>query len=353
MTFFAFLVSSQALHTSNFDCSSTKALFKLWIKGSILSIDILISEKIINFLEQSPGGELARRMRETLKGMEHTLGFRVKVAERTGQSLGSKFPLNTLWDGMKCGRKDCTTCEQGLEELPPCTRMNLLYENICTKCNPGAKGKGELEQVRDDIPTLYVGESSRSVYERSKEHWRGAHKGEAKNHMVKHQIGEHNNDAPQFAMKVVRHFKTALARQVAEAVRIRRRGGEGAILNSKGEFNRCYIPKNVYENENENECVFRKGGWCMTHTKQGRKIVNKKKVWSLKKNGLYGYVVRTSTNYSCMLGNTRVYEPVTSAACGRSDSALGGDSTSVHLGNNINRISGVVNNGAGAKESES
>ena len=56
--------------------------------------------------------------------------------------------------------------------------------------------------------------------------------------MVKHQMGEHNNEAPQFAMKVVKHFKTALARQVAEAVRIRRRGGEGAILNLRGELNR-------------------------------------------------------------------------------------------------------------------
>ena len=93
-------------------------------------------------MEQSPGGELAKRMRETLRNMEHTLGFKVKVAERTGQALGSKFPLNTLWDGAKCGREDCTTCEQGLEELPTCTKMNLLYENICTRCNPGAKGKG-------------------------------------------------------------------------------------------------------------------------------------------------------------------------------------------------------------------
>ena len=143
--------------------------------------------KTVLFVEQSPGGELAKRMRETLRNMEHTLGFKVKVAERTGQALGSKFPLNTLWHGAKCGREDCTTCEQGMEELPPCTKMNLLYENICTRCNPGAKGKGEQESLRDDIPTVNVGESSRSVYERSKEHWRGADKGEQDNHMVKHQ----------------------------------------------------------------------------------------------------------------------------------------------------------------------
>ena len=43
--------------------------------------------------------------------------------------------------------------------------------------------------------------------------------------------------------KAIKFFKTALRRQVAEAVRIRRRGGEGAILNSKGEYNRCEISR--------------------------------------------------------------------------------------------------------------
>ena len=118
--------------------------------GSRSGRDIEI--KSVIFVEQSPGGELARRIRETTRSMEHILGFWVKVAERTGCSLGSKFSLTNLWDGAKCGCQDCVTCEQGMEELPPCTRMNLVYENICTRCNPGAKGKGEQERLRDDIP---------------------------------------------------------------------------------------------------------------------------------------------------------------------------------------------------------
>ena len=44
-------------------------------------------------------------------------------------------------------------------------------------------------------------------------------------------------------IKPVSFHKTALSRQISEAVRIRRRGGEGAILNSKAEFSRCYIPR--------------------------------------------------------------------------------------------------------------
>ena len=208
-----------------------------------------LETKTILFVAQTPRGELARRMRETIRNMEPTLGFKVKVVERAGQTLGSKFPLSTLWEGAKCGRTDCTTCEQMVEDRPKCTSKSLVYENICIKCNPGATNKGELEQVKSDIPTIYVGETSRSIFERSKEHWEGAKGGATNNHMLKHQSLEHGGEQPEFAMKVVRNFRTALARQVAEAVRIRRRGGEGAILNSRGEFNRSHIPRLRIEEE--------------------------------------------------------------------------------------------------------
>ena len=62
--------------------------------------------------------------------------------------------------------------------------------------------------------------------------------------MVKHQVMEHGGEQkPNFFMKIRGYYRTALARQVAEAVMIRRRGGEGAILNSRGEFSRSYIPR--------------------------------------------------------------------------------------------------------------
>ena len=88
-----------------------------------------MEQKTVLSVEQTRNGELAKRLREALRGMEHTLGFRVKVVERTGRSLGSKFPLNNLWVGAKCGRE---------EGPPPCTKNNLVYENICTGCNKGA-----------------------------------------------------------------------------------------------------------------------------------------------------------------------------------------------------------------------
>ena len=116
--------------------------------------------KSVLFVEQSPKGELASRLREVLRKMEQTLGFRVKVVERTGRSLGSHFPLGSLWEGTKCGRKDCVTCEQEGEDLPQCTRANLVYENICVGCNPGALKKGGLEHIRSDVPTVYIGDQA-------------------------------------------------------------------------------------------------------------------------------------------------------------------------------------------------
>ena len=49
--------------------------------------------------------------------------------------------------------------------------------------------------------------------------------------------------------KVVATHRTGLNRQIKEAVRIMRRRAARMILNSKSEFNRCYIPRLVVEKE--------------------------------------------------------------------------------------------------------
>ena len=141
----------------------------------------------------------------------------------------------------------CITCTQGSEVIAPCTRKSLVYENICSKCHKGAGGKDEVVGGENpDIPSIYVGETSRSIQERSLEHWaaaRGSRKAREGSHMAKHVEQAHKGEEPQFMMRVVHFHRTALSRQTAEAVRIRRRGGEGAILNGKAEFNRCLIPR--------------------------------------------------------------------------------------------------------------
>ena len=126
-----------------------------------------------------------------------------------------------------------------------------MYENVCYKCVPKAKEDRE-DLMRGEHPVIYVGEISRSIVERSRENW-SSYRWEEENHMTRHQKLAHNGDPAVFVMRVAGSYKTALGRQVGEAVRIRRRGGGGNIQNSKSEYNRCHIPRLRVEDREEEE----------------------------------------------------------------------------------------------------
>ena len=66
-----------------------------------------------------------------------------------------------------------------------CTKPSLVYENMCKKCNEGAAGEKESKDVKEG--SQYVGETSRTIYERSKEHWGALRSRSEKSHMFKHQ----------------------------------------------------------------------------------------------------------------------------------------------------------------------
>ena len=75
--------------------------------------------------------------------------------------------------------------------------------------------------------------------------------------MLNHAVSVHPEMHPnevEFGMSVMSHHKTAFERQLKEAIEIRR--GQGSkLLNSKLEYNRCYIPKitvKIYEKEKSN-----------------------------------------------------------------------------------------------------
>ena len=135
--------------------------------------------------------------------------------------------------------------------LPKCTRRSVVYENVCKTCNEGAGEKKELATVKEG--SIYIGETSRSIFERSKEHWKDFQGRSDKSHILRHQGASHPGEQPEFIMRTVKYYRTALSRQIGEAVRIAKRGGEGAILNSKSEFERCHIPRLVLEEEEDEE----------------------------------------------------------------------------------------------------
>ena len=57
------------------------------------------------FVEQTREGELSKQLREVITRLAPVLGFSIKVVERTGSTIKSKFPQSSLWEGNKCGRE--------------------------------------------------------------------------------------------------------------------------------------------------------------------------------------------------------------------------------------------------------
>ena len=131
----------------NDNAATSKGKIKKDKKGQE-QVDMLPTKSVF-FVENTEEGELMSRMKELMRRLTPSLGFKIKIVERSGSSLRSKFPLSTLWEGTKCGKQDCTTCNQGGEKLPPCTRTSVLYENVCSKCNEGAGSSMELSSSSD------------------------------------------------------------------------------------------------------------------------------------------------------------------------------------------------------------
>ena len=101
---------------------------------------------------------------------------------------------------------------------------------------------------------IYVGESSRSIYERAREHVADREK----QHQIKHWLTSHEEllAPPAFKFKIVKTFQDPLTRQLAEAVRIELRGER--IFNSKAEFSRCRVPRLRIDMEGWKEKVEKK-----------------------------------------------------------------------------------------------
>ena len=90
----------------------------------------------------------------------------------------------------------------------------------------------------------------------------------------------HQGAAPNFKIRAVSFHRSALSRQIGEAVRIMRRGGEGVIFNSKSEYDRCKIPRLQVEEQKEEE-------WTVEEQQDLEQALNEieeqSRLWSSKK----------------------------------------------------------------------
>ena len=122
----------------------------------------------VMFVDQTTGGILAKMLQEVEDRMARATGYRIRMVELSGSKLCHLLPNTNPWSGNDCGRVNCVLCSQGGEKRIECKRRNILYESECVMCNPEESKEKEVDLGKRH--GVYVGESARSLHERSLEH---------------------------------------------------------------------------------------------------------------------------------------------------------------------------------------
>ena len=172
------------------------------------------------FVPPSPNGELARSLRE-IANHESEAGVKFKIIETGGKTIASQVQLSNPTATPGCDRHDCLPCQTGRGMGGNCSKSNIVYAMECQLCP-------------DDSKCVYLGESARNLYSRTKEHLSNYSNRKPKSFILKHQQKKHNGQPGNFNAKVIDSYSDCLSRQVSEGVRIRRCDKE--ILNSKTEW---------------------------------------------------------------------------------------------------------------------
>jgi hypothetical protein len=204
-----------------------------------------IKPTTVLFVPSTKGGILTKMLRENEEEMVRITQFRTKIQEAGGIKLAGLFSTN-LSRGAHCQREDCQPCNAGEEKRQNCKLSNILYESKCELCN-ATEEDGKTSQVVENREGIYIGETSRSLYERSREHVRDATDFKEGSHIIKHWLSNHPETLkrPQFKFTIIRNFKDCLSRQVAEAIRIHY--SNDTLLNSKNEYNANCLTRLVVE----------------------------------------------------------------------------------------------------------
>ena len=136
--------------------------------------------------------------------------FRRKVQEAGGIKLAGLFSTN-ISKGAHCQRDDCPPCNAGDEKRPNCKLSNILYESKCELCNEDEKAS----QVGEKREGIYIGENSRSLYQRSREDVRDSIEFKEGSHIIKHWLNSHpeTTSRPPFKFTIIKKFRDCLSIQ--------------------------------------------------------------------------------------------------------------------------------------------
>ena len=168
------------------------------------------SSEATYFVQSTPGSQLARQCQKVFR----QCNLDICVIERPGKTIKQMMTKSNPFGGRECR---CEVCAQSSK--PICRVRECVYEIACSLCG-----------------VCYIGETSRSIHERYREHMSLFNRGIASSTFFQHAAEKHQGDAEQVKWKVKvlqRCPGDPALRQATEATLIRTRDPE---LNRKAEF---------------------------------------------------------------------------------------------------------------------
>ena len=147
------------------------------------------------FIDNTANGRLVKRMQGVEEEVGSKVNYRVRMTEAAGTPLSLLLTNNNPWGVKDCQREDCQTCAQGDENQIDCKKRNVLYESYCTVCNPVEVKRGKTDEITflKEGKGVYVGESLRSLYERTGEHTADRVAKKEESHQIKHWLLDHQD----------------------------------------------------------------------------------------------------------------------------------------------------------------
>ena len=175
------------------------------------------------FIPSTPNGKLLKMMRKVAEE-EAKKGLHFKILEIGGQTLKRKLQRSNPTRTPGCDDEDCIGCAIERGAGGDCRKNNINYSIECQLCPEGSR-------------PLYVGETSRNLYTRGKEHVGSSRRRDGDTEsgfMRRHMEEAHDGGIGRFSAKVTHSNKDCLSRQVREGVLIRKAGV--CALNTKSEW---------------------------------------------------------------------------------------------------------------------
>ena len=174
------------------------------------------------FVPATPGSKLRKMYQKEIKKS----GIRIRVVERSGETVKSMLQRSNPFRATNCGREDCFICTT--TGVGNCNAENLTYKISCD----------DEECIRE-----YKGESTFNGYKRGKEQIAGLRGRTEKSGLWKHCQTDHAGVMQTFSMKVTGTFKDdSMLRQITEAVQIENTD-QNALINTRAEWNMTRVPR--------------------------------------------------------------------------------------------------------------